>query len=93
MTNLPRINTLGAPHAEHRHHLLRQGASIVAAIAGAAAALVVGFLVVGAVTPAEGAGIYGAVLLLLLVWLSGIWWRWDSPDMRDPNNERERRGF
>jgi hypothetical protein len=49
--------------------------------------------VIGAVTPIEGAGIYGVVLLLLATFLTGIWWRWDSPDVRDRHNERERRGF
>jgi hypothetical protein len=49
--------------------------------------------VIGTVTPVEGAGIYGVVLLLLAVWLTGIWWRWDSPDVRTPSDERERRGF
>ncbi|MEA2404695.1 MAG: hypothetical protein QOE08_1342, partial [Thermoleophilaceae bacterium] len=73
---LPPLNTLGAPHGTHRHHRLRQAASIVAAVAGAAAASIIGLLVVGTVTPGVAAGIYGVVLLLLLVWLSGIWWRW-----------------
>jgi hypothetical protein len=93
MKKLPRMNTIGAPHAEPHHHRLRQMASLVAGVAGATAALIVGFLVIGTVTPAEGAGIWGVVLLLLAVWLTGIWWRWDSPDVRDPNDERERRGF
>jgi hypothetical protein len=93
MNKLPPINTIGAPHAGPHHHRLRQAASIVAALAGGAAALITGFLVIGAVTPIEGAGTYGVVLLLLAVFLTGIWWRWDSPDVRDPNDERERRGF
>ena len=93
MTKLPRMNTIGAPHAGPHHHRLRQAASLVAAIAGATAATITGFLVIGTVTPLEGAGIYGVVLLLLATFLTGIWWRWDSPDVRDPNNERERRGF
>jgi hypothetical protein len=93
MTKLPRMNTIGAPHAGPHHHRLRQAASLVAAIAGATAALITGFLVIGTVSPMEGAGIYGVVLLLLAVFLTGLWWRWDSPDVRDPGNERERRGF
>jgi hypothetical protein len=93
MSKLPRMNTIGAPDAGPHHHRLRRAASLVAAIAGATAALITGFLVIGTVTPIEGAGIYGVVLLLLAVFLTGIWWRWDSPDVRDPNQERERRGF
>ncbi|MEA2466260.1 MAG: hypothetical protein QOJ57_386 [Thermoleophilaceae bacterium] len=93
MTKLPRMNTIGAPGAGPHHHRMRRAASLVAAAAGATAALITGFLVIGTVTPIEGAGIYGVVLLLLAVFLTGIWWRWDSPDVRDPNNERERRGF
>jgi hypothetical protein len=93
MTKLPRMNTIGAPHAGPRHHRLRRAASLVAAIAGATAALITGFLVIGTVTPIEGAGIYSVVLLLLATFLTGIWWRWDSPDARDPHRERERRGF
>jgi hypothetical protein len=93
MTKLPRLNTIGAPHVGPHHHRLRRAASLIAAIAGATAALITGFLVIGAVTPIEGAGIYGVVLLLLAIFLTGIWWRWDSPDVRDPHIERERRGF
>jgi hypothetical protein len=93
MIKLPRMNTIGAPHAGPHHHRLRSAASIVAGLAGATAALITGFLVIGTVTPVEGAGIYGVVLLLLAVWLTGIWWRWDSPDVRTPSDERERRGF
>jgi hypothetical protein len=90
---LPPMNTIGAPHAGPHHHRLRQAASLVAAIAGATAALITGFLVIGTVSPIEGAGIYGVVLVLLATFLTGIWWRWDSPDTRDPQHERERRGF
>jgi hypothetical protein len=32
-------------------------------------------------------------MILVLVFLSGFWWRWDSPDIRNPGNERSRRGF
>jgi high-affinity Fe2+/Pb2+ permease len=90
---LPPLNTLGAPEGRHRHHWLRWVASVIAAVAGAAVATIIGLLVVGAITPGMAAEVYGVVLLLLLVWLSGIWWRWDSPDMRDANKERERRGY
>ena len=93
MTKLPRMNTIGAPHAGPHHHRLRRAASLVAALAGATAALITGFLVIGTVTPGEGAGIYSVVLLLLALFLTGVWWRWDSPDVRNPSDERERRGF
>jgi hypothetical protein len=93
MAKLTRINTIGAPRAGPHHHRLRKAASLVAAIAGASAALIAGFLIIGTVNPIEGVGIYSVILLLLAVWLTGIWWRWDSPDVRDPHNERERRGF
>jgi hypothetical protein len=93
MAKLPPINTIGAPRAGSHHHRLRWAASLAAAFAGATAALISGFLVIGTVSPVAGAGMYGLVLLLLAVWLTGIWWRWDSPGVREPNRERERRGF
>jgi hypothetical protein len=93
MRSLPRMNTIGAPHAGPHHHRLRRIASVIAGVAGASAALIVGFLVIGTVSPAEGAGMWGVVMFLVAIWMTGIWWRWDSPDVRDPHDERERRGF
>ena len=85
------MGTWGAPGSEHRHHKVRQVASIVAGVAGAAAALIVAGIVV------NGASVESWLLLtlpaLVLVWLTGFWWRWDSPDKRVKTNERERRGF
>ena len=85
------LGTVGAPETEHRHHHTRQILSIVAAVAGALAALVVGGLIVtgaGATTWA-----WLSLPILVVVWLSGFVWRWDSPDRRKKTDERERRGF
>jgi uncharacterized membrane protein YphA (DoxX/SURF4 family) len=85
--------TAGEPRSQHRHHRMRSALSLVAALAGAFAVLAAIFLVIGTVSPAEAGLAYGAVIVLLAIWLTGIWWRWDSPDRRDPGLERERRGF
>lgn len=89
------ISTLGHPleGVEHRHHRLRMALSLVAALAGAIAMLGIVFVAIGTVTPAEAGITYAVILVLLGIWLTGIWWRWDSPDVRDPGSERERRGF
>jgi hypothetical protein len=87
------LATAGAPRSERRHHRLRQVLSLVAAVAGAVGILAAVFLVVGTISPAEAGIVYVAVIGLLAIWLTGIWWRWDSPDRRDPGLERERRGF
>jgi hypothetical protein len=36
---------------------------------------------------------WAVAIVLLAICLTGLWWRWDSPDARDPHYERERRGF
>jgi hypothetical protein len=87
------IATLGHPNRDHPHHRLRAGASLVAALARAAALMLVAFVIVGSVSPAHAAWAFLSIAVLLTVWFSGVWWRWDSPDRRDPNHERERRGF
>ena len=33
------------------------------------------------------------IVVFFVVWISGLWWRWDSPDHRPLNDERERRGY
>ena len=83
----------GRPTATHTHHSLRMVLSLVAALAGAVGVLGAVFLIVGTVSPAHAALSYAGVLVLLAIWATGIWWRWDSPDKRSPSNERERRGF
>ena len=88
MTNTD-FTSMGRPRHEERHRTLRATAAIVAAAAGATAVLIVAFAVVG------GAATWIWVLagVLVAVSLTGIWWRWDAPDGRDPHHERERRSF
>ena len=89
------ISTLGRPAHERtpREHRMRMALSIVAGIAGAVGLMGLTFILLGTVTPAQAGGAYALVIVLLAIWLTGIWWRWDSPDRRDPHFERERRGF
>jgi hypothetical protein len=87
------LSTAGHPDSPHRHHRLRMALSLVAALAGAVGLLAAVFLIIGTITPGQAAITWAVVVLLIAVWLSGIWWRWDSPDRRDPGMERERRGF
>ena len=95
MTHKFDAKTLGAPAegVEHRHHRARAAASLVAAAAGGVAALLVAILGIAGVGPAETTWAWIGLAALALVWLSGLWWRWDSPDRRSPTGERERRGF
>ena len=67
--------------------------SLIAGLAGALAILTTIFLVIGTISPVEAGVTWVIVALLFALWLSGIWWRWDSPDRREPGYERERRGF
>ena len=88
------IATLGRPaEGTPHHHRLRMMLSLVAGLAGALAFMLLAFLIIGTVTPGQAAIAYAGLVILLIVWLTGIWWRWDSPDRRDPEHERERRGF
>jgi hypothetical protein len=88
------INSIGAPAGEaHRHHRLRAGAALVAAVSGAVAVLVVAFIAVAGVGPGSGSWAWYALPVLVALWLSGLWWRWDAPDRRSRKDERERRGF
>ncbi|MEA2308694.1 MAG: hypothetical protein QOI65_980 [Thermoleophilaceae bacterium] len=87
------LGTVGAPSSEDRHHRIREFGSLIAAVSAAAAALVVGFLIVGGHDALKAVGAWILLALLIAIWLSGLWWRWDSPDRRKKSNERERRGF
>lgn len=88
------LSTVGHPvEGVHHHHRLRMALSLVAAVAGAVGILGIVFLLIGTISPAEAGIAYAVVLVLLGIWFTGIWWRWDSPDRRDPGFERERRGF
>jgi hypothetical protein len=65
----------------------------VAAVCGGFAVLGITLLVVGSVAPAESPWAYVGIGVLVVIWLTGIWSRWDSPDHRAPKDERERRGY
>jgi len=85
--------TFAAPSGPHRHPRFRALAGIVAATCGALAVLIVGFIIVAGVGPAESTWPYIALPILFVAWFSGFWWRWDSPDHRRRVDERVRRGF
>ena len=85
--------TIGAPRKPHRLPRVRGALALVAAAAGAAAALVAAFILIAGVTPSEGITAWIALPVLVVIWLSGLWWRWYSPDRRRRTEERGRRGF
>ena len=85
--------TFGAPRKPHRFPRVRGLLALVAAASGAAAALVAAFIVIAGVTPSEGIVAWIALPILIVVWLSGLWTRWYSPDRRRRTEERGRRGF
>jgi hypothetical protein len=89
------FKAIGAPSEGHEHHhrRLRAGASLIAAFAGGVAALILAMLAIGGIGPGDGMWAWIALPILVLIWLTGLWWRWDSPDSRLHNDERERRGF
>lgn len=88
------INTIGRPApGVSRHPKARAAASLVAAAAGAIGLMVFAFLLIAGLSPAEAVWAWAALAVLVIVWATGLWWRWDSPDHRDPALERERRGF
>jgi O-antigen/teichoic acid export membrane protein len=87
------LGTLGAPSGDSRHHRLRFAASLVAAVSGAVAILVLGFIIISGEGPGDATWAWILLPALVVVWLSGLWWRWDSPDRRKQTDERERRGY
>jgi len=95
MTSKLDTNAIGAPSEGHEHHhkRMRAMASLIAAFAGGVAVLVLGFIAIGGVGPGDGTWAWIALPILTLIWLTGLWWRWDAPDRRLRNDERERRGF
>ena len=95
MTGKLNFDAVGAPSEGHEHHhtRLRSTASLVAALAGGLAFLVLAFIAIGGVGPGDGTWAWIALPILTVIWLSGLWWRWDAPDRRTRKAERERRGF
>ena len=89
----PHPSIILPPRAGHHHSRLRAAASLVAALCGGFAVLGAVLLIVATITPAESPVAYVGVGVLTLIWLTGIWSRWDSPDHRMPKEERERRGY
>jgi hypothetical protein len=89
------IDAVGAPSEGHEHHhrRMRATAALIAALAGGLAVLIVGFVVIGGVGPGDGTWAWVALPILTLIWLTGLWWRWDAPDRRTRNEERERRSY
>jgi hypothetical protein len=87
------ISTIGggAPH-EHFHRT-RATASLIAALAGGLALFGLSIAIVAGIAPADSALLWVGVAACAVVWLTGMWWRWDSPDAREPHHERERRGY
>ena len=84
---------IGRPQADHKHTHLRGGIAMLAGLAGGLGIVAAAFATVSGVTPVEAAGMWLLVVVLLGFWFTGVWWRWDAPDKRDPHQERERRGF
>ena len=84
---------LGAPDQPHRHHRTRSVLAVVAATAGALAVLILGLVLVSGSGPSESPLAWVLLPVLLVIWLTGFWWRWDSPDRRRRTDERGRRGY
>ncbi len=81
------------PGGPHQHRRFRAAASLAAALAAGGIALGVAFLGVTTTAPWDAPTASVIILVLLAIWASGLWWRWDSPDRRGVNDERERRGY
>ena len=87
------FHTVGGPGPHNAFHRTRGAAAVLAALAGALLVCAATFAVIGGILPAESPGLWLAGAILLGVFLTGLWWRWDAPDSRDRQAERERRGF
>jgi hypothetical protein len=55
--------------------------------------MLLSLVIIAGTGPGEALWAWIAMPVLAVVWATGLWWRWDSPDRRDPVLERERRGF
>jgi hypothetical protein len=88
-----RLNTIGGPGLHTHHHRLRSFAAIAALIAGGLAIFGVAYALIAGIMPADSWAMWGAIVVLGLVCISGVWWRSDAPDARDRYYERERRGY
>ena len=87
------LHTIGGPGPHKRLHRVRAVAAVVAALAGGFAAFAATVAIVGGVMPADSPAAWLGIAVLLMVCLTGLWWRWDAPDARESHFERERRGF
>ncbi len=89
----PHPSRIAPPPAGHKPSRFRAAASLVAAFCGGFAILGAALLIVGTVSPSDSPAAYIGVGVLTIIWLTGLWSRWDSPDRRDPRDERMRQGF
>ena len=81
----------GPPHT--RLHRTRAGAAVIAAVAGGLAFSLLAIAAIAGVAPAESPLLWLAALVSAAIWFTGLYWRWDAPDARQKELERERRGF
>lgn len=89
----PQLDTIGGPGPHKGLHRVRGAAAVIASLAGALLVCAAMFAVVGGIPPAESPALWLAGAILFVVFVTGLWWRWDAPDSRDRQAERERRGF
>ena len=85
------VEHIGTPHP--RLHRTRAGASVIAAVAGGLALVLVAIAALAGVWPADSPLLWIGVGVAVVVWLTGLYWRGDAPDARERESERERRGF
>lgn len=78
---------------EHQHHRLREALAILTGVAAGFGVLGIAVALIGTISPARATGLWiGSGILLALALTGGIW-RYDAPDRRTRQQERERRGF